>query len=306
MSPDQRIARRAERTHGVFTREAAVACGFTPDGVQHRLKTGRWVRVHRGVYRVNGAPATSRQRIMAAVLAGGRGSRASHRSAGELFDLDRVPTGHVEIVVPKGRRVRIPGVTVHHATIEQRDRATVDGIPVTTPSRTIIDLAAVVERDDLEDALDDAIRRRLVDPRALQARLERMSRRGRPGSGALLLLVATRTRRNVPGSRWESVVRRAIVRGGLPEPVRQFEVHDGAGRFVARPDLAYPHARVYIEYDGRGHADPRRRARDLARQNRLSELGWRPLVFHDADLHGAASAIARKVRNALRASNGGP
>ena len=128
-----------------------------------------------------------------------------------------------------------------------------------------------------------------------------MERRGRDGLGVLLRLVRKRTTSNVSGSSWENKVRRAIVRAGLPEPARQFVIRDQRGAFVARVDLAYPEHRLYIEYDGDQHLDPRQRAKDRDRQNRLSAVGFRPLRFVDEDLRSPA-AIVVKVREARRTS----
>lgn len=239
---------------------------------------------------------------MAAVLACGIGAVASCRTAGRLFVVDGVAAGpQVHVSVPVGRRPRHGGIIVHRVDLPRADVTKILSIPVTTPARTIIDLAGVLEEHPLEDALDCLVRRRLVHPRALQERLEAMDRRGRDGLGLLLRLVRERTTWNVSGSSWENKVRRAVVAAGLPEPVRQFVVTDEHGAFVARVDLAYPEKRLYIEYDGRQHGDPRQQAKDRDRQNRLSAVGWRPLRFIDEDL-GSAAAIVGKVRDARRFS----
>ena len=117
----------------------------------------------------------------------------------------------------------------------------------------------------------------------------------------MLGLVRKRTTKTAAGSGWENKLRRALERAGLPEPVRQHVVFDEHGAFIARVDLAYPDKRLYVEYDGSQHADPRQRAKDLERQNRLSGIGWRPLRFIDDDLRTSA-AIVSKVRNARRFS----
>jgi very-short-patch-repair endonuclease len=105
----------------------------------------------------------------------------------------------------------------------------------------------------------------------------------------------------VPGSGWENKLGRALERDGLPKLIRQHVVRDERGVFVARVDLAYPDKRLYIEFDGSQHADPRQRKTDLDRQNRLSALGWRPLRFIDTDLR-TLTAISSKVRAARRFS----
>ena len=303
LTPDARIARLAERQHGAFTRRDALSCGFTPKTIDHRIETRRWIPAHPGVYLMAGAPKSFEQDVMRVVLAAGLGAAAAVRTAGALFGLEGIDRGVLEVDVPKHRRVTVRGATVHHVSLDKRDITKIDGIPVTTPARTLIDLAGVLSRDRLEDALDDAIRRHLVRPRELEARLKRMTRRGRTGAGVLLELVRERTVKNVPGSGQENRVRRILTRAGLPQPVRQHEIFDAGGRLVARVDLAYPDERLYIEYDGGGHESARQRRADLERQNLLTELGWRPLRFTKVDLRAPPSAIVAKVRNARAVSS---
>lgn len=292
-TPDQLIARIAERQHGVFTFDQALSCDFTPTAVQYRVRTGKWLRVHKGVYRLAGAPRTFEQSAMARVLASGPGAVAFRRTAGALFEIEGIDAAIVEVAVQRARNSRYAH---QRTTLLPRDRALIGVIPVTKPDRTIIDLASVLDADPLEDALDDTIRRRLVRPRALEERLEQMTRRGSKGLGILLELVRVRTTKNVSGSGRENVVRRALTRAGLPEPVRQFRIYDAEGRFVARPDLSYPDRRLYIEYNGADHETPRRSQADIDRQNKLSAQGWLPLVFTKAALRRPMSELVELVR----------
>jgi very-short-patch-repair endonuclease len=291
---DQLIARLAERQHGVFTFDQALSCGFTPKSIRSRVAQGRWVRVHKGVYTLRGTVRSFEQATMIRVSACGSGAVAFRRTAAALFAIEGITPDVVEVAVGRHRRPRL----AHRcSTLRHSDVTMIGVIPATKPERTMIDLAPVLAPDPLEDALDDTIRRRLVRPHSLQERLEQMDRRGCTGLGLLLELVRTRTTANVPGSGRENVVRRALKRAGLPEPVRQYRIHDADGRFVARPDLCYPDRRLYIEYDGGHHESLRQRRSDLDRQNRLTALGWRPLRFTRASLRGPMSAIVEVVRD---------
>ena len=292
-TPDQLIARLAERQHGVFTFDQALSCGFTPRMVQARVEIGRWVRVHKGVYRLAGSVRTFEQRTMARVLACGPGAVAFRRTAARLFDVEDSDTEMVEVAVD---RSRAPKLAHRSATLVRSDRTTIGVIPVTKPDRVIIDLSGVLDAEPLEDALDDLVRRRLVRPRRLEARLRDLPRRGCKQLGLLLELVSIRTTSNVSGSKRESIVRRALNRAGLPEPVRQFRIYDADGCFIARPDLSYPERRLYIEYAGGHHDTPRRSQADLDRQNKLSALGWLPLVFTKAALRRPMSELVELVR----------
>ena len=123
-TPDQLIARLAERQHGVFTFDQALACGFTPDAVQYRVATGRWVRIHHGVYRLSGTAPTFEQRTMARVLTCGPGAVAFRRTAGALFGVEGIAPSVVEVAVSDPRKVKL----AHRLRTLQRTDLTVIGV----------------------------------------------------------------------------------------------------------------------------------------------------------------------------------
>lgn len=119
-------------------------------------------------------------------------------------------------------------------------------IPVTTPARTLLDLGAVAPAEAVKPALEDALMRRLVGFALLAGTLERLGGRGRRGAVVFRELVEERDPATAPTqSALEDELRRVLRRGGLPEPVRQYEV----GR--VRLDFAYPDRRLGIEADSR-------------------------------------------------------
>jgi hypothetical protein len=298
---DARIARLAATQHGVFSRAQAVAEGAARSFIQHRLAARRWELRHPGIYAVAGTPAAWRQQLMAACLAAGDGARASHRAAGAVW---RLPGGSEEIMelsVPKERRVRLRGVLVHRAAgLIPADVTVVDAIPVTTATRTLIDLAAMIPGDTLEEALDDALRRRLTSVPRLRWRLNGLGRRGRPGTGTLRALLEARTGGEaVPESVIETRLLRVLREAGLPAPVCQYEIRD-RGRVLARVDAAYPEIRLAIEVDGyRWHSGRARWERDLARRNALTARGWRIIHVTWSDLENRPDRIARTIADAV-------
>jgi hypothetical protein len=97
----------------------------------------------------------------------------------------------------------------------------------------------------------------------------------------------------------ESVVRWLLIGAGLPAPVLQHEVRDGAGRFLGRADLAWPDRKVLVEFDGDVHRDRRVFVADLRRQNMLMAAGWIILRFSSADVLGYPQQVVAAVGNAL-------
>ena len=276
MSLDERVLRVAARQYGIFTRHQAIALGFTKRQIEGRLARGLWMAVHRGVYAVAGVPLSFEARVLAAVFAAGPGACASHTSAGVLWRFDAIVCD-MPVVSAVGRpRRHIPGVVAHDSrSLAARDITKLGIVPVTTPGRTLLDLAAVLESPALEDALDCAIRRDLVNAAGLRRRLAAMDARGRPGVPVLRQLLDDRVGANGSGSRLENMVWRVLVNAGLPRPVRQYEIHGEIGDSVARVDFAYPDSRIAIEVDGyEFHSKRTDWERDLVRQNKIAALGW--------------------------------
>ena len=266
--------------------------------IHTRLASSRWESLHAGVYRVAGTPSSWHQRLAAAVLACGSGATASHRSAAQL---QRVPGGAkvVEVMVPRGRRVRRRGMLVHESDLDRIDVTVVEGIRVTGVPRTLIDLASVVSAAVLEEALDDALRRRLTSVGQLRRRLEQLGTRGRSRAGLLAGLVDARSTRAVPESPLETRFLRLLRRAKLTLPAIQYEIRDG-GRLLARVDFAYPALKLAIEIDGyRWHSGRAKWERDLARRNALMARGWRILHVTSTDLDGRSGDLLAWIAHAL-------
>jgi hypothetical protein len=290
------LNRHARRQHGLVTLAQAREAGLSPDAVEHRASSGAWRRVVAGVYAVGSSPATWRQRVLAACLATGEGAVASHRTAAALWGLSGSPPGPVHVTVRRHRTHRSRITTVHETLIlPPGDVTTVDRIPVTRPARTLIDVAGCVPRPILEEAVDDALCRRLVTLDRLVRRHEEL-RAGRKGAVTLAAVLATWRDGSAPHEVAEARLLRRILHAGLPPPETQHEVWHG-GRFVARLDVAWPDRRVAVELDGfRWHASPRAFQRDRARRNVLVHLGWAVYQATPADLVGDGARVADLLR----------
>ena len=152
-------------------------------------------------------------------------------------------TDFVEITCPRWRRARHDGVIVHESkALDSCDITTVDGIPVTTAARTILDLGAVCPPIVVEKALEAALRRELVTLSSMRALLDRIGRQGRNGAGVLRRILDERDPQHAPTESDKETELFAVLRKhGLPLPVPQFEIFHNP-RFIARPDFAYVEA----------------------------------------------------------------
>src|SRR4051794_16156230 len=191
---DAEVARVAGRQHSLVLREQALACGLTDRMIHRRGTTGRWVLVAPGLYRIAGVPVTWHQRALAACLVSGSGAVVSHRAAAVVWGVSGFRPGPLDITVPLGRSGRNTLARVHRSTVEGVRR---EGIPVTPPSRLVLDLAGAVSGDALEEAVDDVLCRRLCRldeldggrSRALRAVLEAWAGDGLPDGAAEMRVV---------------------------------------------------------------------------------------------------------------------
>jgi hypothetical protein len=144
----------------------------------------------------------------------------------------------------------------------------------------LIDLAGVVPRERLGQAVDDAIRRRLTDWDEIAAVRARHARRGRNGTGKMRALLEERYGSTIPDSHFGRLVADLIVDAGLPAPEIEYDVRGPDGRWLARVDLAYPDDRLAVELDSaKHHLNERAFEADPVRQNRLEVAGWAVLRY---------------------------
>ena len=302
------------RQHGVLSTAQARQLGMAETTVRRRCAAGLFVPVQPGVIRHAAHPDSWPSRLMAACLS--TGGVASHRSAAMLRRIEPVKGTIVEVTVAPGTASSRRGVIVHQSRqMELADVATIAGIPVTGTARTLLDLAGVVPPRLLEDAVDDALRQRLLTWSELYEALLRHAVRGRPGLQAVRLLLAERYGdADIPLSGWSRDAARLLVDHGLPAPVLEHQVEDERGALVAQVDLAYPDRRIAIELQSaRWHLNRRSFDADPARWNRLTLLGWRvfPITWivyrqQPADLcRMIATALAHPVPGSADDADGG-
>ena len=297
---DTQIAALAATQYGVFRRDQVIALGATRGLIQRRVVGGRWERPSIGVYRLAGSIPSWRQSLLVACFTWGDGTVVSHRSAGALWRLPGFAPIHVEISVPGRRNLKQSGVIHRPRSLSPIDVTVVDGIPVTTVARTLIDLAAVMPADAIEEVLDDALRKHLVSISRLRWRLKESGSRGRAGTRALQAFLDARSGTpSVPQSVFETRFLRLILDAGLPPPIVQRPVRRH-GQVVAIVDFAYPDVRLAIETDGhRYHSGRADFDRDRARRNALTLLRWHVVHITWTDLVSRPDHVVALVRRAL-------
>lgn len=264
------IARLAATQDGVVSREQLLTAGISGDAIAWRLKSGRLHRIHPGIYLVGHATPAPGARERAALLACGEGVVLSHRTAAALWRLvpKTAADGIVHVTVAGRQCGRPAGVSVHRTRLlTPRDIRRRDGLTLTSPARTLLDLASIDTSDhELDRALNEARVLKLVRDRDLSDVLERAGRRrGTARLGALI-------RRNAgPGITRSEGERRflALIRAaGLPEPERNARIHGFEVDFLWRPQ------KVVVEADSFAfHATPRAFERDRRRDRILGMAG---------------------------------
>jgi hypothetical protein len=301
MDPDAILAAHAEAHHSVFKVVHAQMAGLSRRQIEQRVDKRRWVQLHQGVFRLSGVPISWEGTLLAACWAGGARAVASRRCAAALHGLPGGRRDLIEITCPRWRRARHDGLTVYETkALDRIDVVLVAGIPVTSPARTLFDLGAVCRRGLVELALENALRRNLVQPAELVATVNRLSRSGRPGGPILRELLAARTPDRRPTeSEMETLLLQSLRAHGLAEPIPQYNVWNGP-LHVGRVDAAYPAAKIAIEYDSdEFHSGRAATAHDRARRHELIAASWLPIDVGPLDLRRGGKSACAAISQAL-------
>lgn len=274
----------------VITRAQLLELGYSRHAIQHRIATGRLHRLWRGVYAVGRAGVTRRGVWKAAVLASGPAAALSHESAAALWRILPDAEAAIHVSVPEGVTRRQPGIRAHRrSSLAASEIVEREGIRVTCPATTLVDIAASQPSPALERAVNDADKHELIDPEALRDALDLLPPRA--GGPALRTLLDRRTfvltdseleRRFLPLAR----------RAGLGNPT--------TGAYVNgfRVDFHWPHLGLVVETDGlRYHRTPAQQARDRLRDQMHVTAGLTVLRF----THGQVRYEPKRVEATLTA-----
>jgi very-short-patch-repair endonuclease len=266
---DRQLHHAARERHGVLTVAELEQLGLSGRAVRSRAASGRLHRVHRGVYSVG--PPSAKGRWAAALLACGSAAVLSHDSAAALWDLSPDPVC-VHVNVPERARGTRQGVSVHGARLDPSEITTREGLPCTTVTRTLLDLAATTARRRVERTVDRAEELRLFDLREIQSLAHR--RPGERGTAVLAAVLAEYDGPETTRSAAEARLLAIVQRSRLPQPEVNawLPLPEGGGY---RPDFLWRDRRLVIEVDGRTHhARHRAFEHDRRRDRRLALAGY--------------------------------
>jgi hypothetical protein len=271
-----------------------VAGGLGRGAIELRLRNGRLHPYHRGVYSVGHTRLTSRARLWAAVLTcGGPGlSVLGFRGAASPWDLMPMPSGAIDVFTLR-RSCSRPGIRVHRSkSLEPQDVTDIDGLPLTTPTRTLIDLADQLTPNRLERVLHRAEHLRILDVTAIHARLTAL-----PGRRSRTLRQALATLQRGPDvtrSELEERFLALVAAHGLPRPLVN---HSVKGHEV---DFYWPGHNLIVETDGAAtHLTPTAFEHDRARDAYLTALGYRVIRITWRQFTERPQEIARLLQRIL-------
>jgi len=275
-----------------FTFAQAMAAGVSPSA----LKGPMFRQVLRGVHIHSSVPSHPLLLVEAALLVHPQEAFASHTSAGRVHGvpLPSLAEEHVSVFRKQDRRRR-PGVRPHLAPADALVTV-LQGLRVSSPLQTFVELAEILDLVDLVVVGDDFVRRRCFSPQELVHYCACSRRRGaREARHA-----AAYVRANVD-SPMETRLRMLIVLAGLPEPKIDHRVYDVDGRLLYRFDLSYPDQKIVVEYDGRQHRDDLDQwDHDSDRNDWFIANGWRHVPVFVRGIYRDPAKTVQRVEAALR------
>ena len=286
----------------MLTHEQALGAGLSRHIIAGRLESGRWQRLHRGVFATFSGPVPRAVHLWGAVLRTGDNAVISHYTAAEVWKLSDEPSASIHVSVPKqAGPLIIPGLVLHYSSRLPGARHPARLPPQTTLEETVLDLAGLSRT--AEDAVAWAIKacqRRLSTPDRIIAAL---AKRTRAHWRRDLIDAIAEVRSGVHSPLELRYLRDVERRHGLPRGERQVLTVRSRARQYA--DVRYTDYGVVIELDGVMAHSAEARKYDSRRDNanaldgfQTLRYGWAPVAYH-------ACTVAREVADLLRARGWG-
>jgi very-short-patch-repair endonuclease len=293
--PHRRVSAIAAQQRTLVRHDQLVALGVGKSAIGRALSDGRLYWVHRGVYSVvepKAWPPLTREH--AAVLVCGERSYLSHRSAAAVWGIRPQATGRTDVTLV-GRdagRTRA-GIRIHRVkTLNPLDTRKFGGIPITSPARTLLDVAPHLNDRELEKAFDEAIATELVTIAAVRSML--LANPRRPGWRRVYELAHADRKPTMTRSEGEEAMLKLIRRAGLPDP----EVNARLGRWTV--DFLWRAERLVVEVDGHPyHSSRAARERDHRKDAELQQAGFVVIRITGRRLKYAAEEVLAQVAAAL-------
>jgi Protein of unknown function (DUF559)/Transcriptional regulator, AbiEi antitoxin len=276
----------------VVSRRQLVALGFSARGIEEWVRTGRLLRLHRGVYAVGHDRLRVEGRWLAAVMACGPGAVLSHRDAARLWEIRQSSASMIDVTVPsQNGRIRRRGIRVHRSGRLAAEEVTLrSGIPVTTVARTLLDLADVLDKQGLRRAVTEAEYRNRFDLTSLNAVVD-----GNPGRRGRKVLEAADARRHRTRSPLEDRFLSFIDRWSVEEPasgvwIEGYEV-----------DFVWTRVGLVVELDGAAaHGTRAAVRRDRKKDRVLWRAGFRTMRLTEDALDAGEEVLADLVQAGVR------
>jgi hypothetical protein len=285
------IRRIAERQHGNVTRAQLHRSGLSKGDIEERLEQGWLIRRHTGVFALGHVPRTRESRWLAGVLALGEGAVLAHSAAGAHWRM-LAGAAVTEVIVPTtAGHIRRDGIVVHRQRLPESHVTVHQGIPVTTPIRTLLDLASVLSFGALAKAFEQAQVLLHLPPAPLAA--EVIARPRHRGNAKLRRILSGAVDPADVRSVLELRFLRMCASYGIPRP--QVNVRIGAWT----PDFFWPEHGLVVETDGyEFHRTATARRRDATKDEFLRALGLTVLRLTWADVTERTAQTAARVRDA--------
>lgn len=288
----------AERQYGVVATRQLQRLGFSDAAIGRMARADRLLRIHRGVYAVGHRAVPRRGHCLAAVLACGRGAVLSHGAAAWLWGLAPNLSRPVDVTVPSHGQ-RHQGIALHHSsTLTAPEHGMLAEIPATSWPRTILDIAATGSAWELNDAIERAERKGILDLDAIDALLRR--RRGDRGVARLRLATEIYRDPAVSRARSERLFMAMVKKAGLPRPaintwVEKFEI-----------DAYWETERFAVEIDGwEAHRTRRAFEDDHLRWEEMKLAGIEVVPISARRIEAHPAEVGRRLRTLLERRRGG-
>lgn len=300
MNPDRSLSELAANQGGAIRRNQALDSGLTKGQIDRRVRDGRWTTLGHFGYQIIDMPGP--RNLVRAAVATLPDAVVSHDSAAALHDIPKLRREAATVLVHSRTTHVFPGVTVHrcHDLLDEHV-VEVDGLPVTSVPRTIVDLSRFLTVRHLGAVLGSVVAERRASVSDLQTVVDQVARKGKPGIRKLRWILEERETGPRDGTPLERIGAKVLRDGGLPDPQFEFPIPWSEGK---RFDTAYPGSGLAIEWDSRRwHELVEAFAVDRERDRQALLHGWRVVRFTWVDVTRTPEVVVSTVRQLLEQGN---